>query len=346
MGGGILKKLIILVGMFTLCLGLGYLGFSERKPEPTTSILSWDKPPVCDPNQIREFKLTRFFAQEEREEIIFKRTDPERVGSSETAQRIRTQWSIAQPNYGEAETSMAQRIVSSVCDMPRAVRIKSPNFTKLGLVDPLIEVSFTIPSEEEEYFVNWRYSFGKELPGKKMSMMFSADNVRTMAFTVPRNLKRFLSPPSKSFRNRRVMQMPLDTVDFMRVSMEGKERFTLERAGSEWKIIVNQEEMGTANKTASQFVNRLGTLRAMDILDSNLDSDKCGRLNHIFAIDVEGVGNRKERILFAKPKELVGRKRIRILACSSRRTTLFGVHSDMWNYLAVDVNSLKRKESL
>ena len=138
--------------------------------------------------------------------------------------------------------------------------------------------------------------------------------------------------------------MNIDSVQALRLSVKGKESFTLERNGDDWTT----KESGKTNalqgpEEAEKFANRVGSLQAIGWEKTEFTSEECNKLNALYSIQLEGIGGRREIIRFTAPQAIQSLKEKRLLACNTARRALFQVHPDMEKYLKYSAKDLLKK---
>jgi hypothetical protein len=151
---------------------------------------------------------------------------------------------------------------------------------------------------------------------------------------IPPKIFQLASLPAKAYRNYRVMRMTLDNIQTASVFIGGKESFTLERSGADWRIRRGEEDLGPASVEAARYINRLSTLKAMGIKDPSYSAETCEKSPHRVRVSLDGVASRQEAIYFSYGKEK------KLTACSNQRSSLFEIHRDLLKYLEPSTRTL------
>ena len=335
-----IKKNIVLVATFLICLSGVALWWSN------TRVLNGSGAPerglyACNPLEIKRVKLVRQ-GRLHPETITMQKVSDPIPGASEAVQWLRASWEITEPDLGEADTGLVHRIVAGFCNLPRAQRVKKDGRPAFG--KPRLELYLYAGTEEDSRSVA-AFIFGQTLKQQRQVMArFSADEAASQLLTVPLGLYQTLNMPRPTYRNRKVLRMSLDSIHKVALERE-QEKIELVREGADWTVHVNGEVLGRGNASARRFVNRLGTLRALSVVKAGMLPEECSqKVDASVKVRIEGVGNRQEWIRFSEPQQIIAdRTAEKLLVCGSARTSLFGVHKDMWQYLAVRGDDLVHK---
>lgn len=337
-----MKRLHVLILTILVCLIFvgAWLWKSAREEQGADA---HRLPPECRAKEVREVKIRVAHAESGETDTSARivRMDspdpdlPEAVTSSAAV------WEVVEPQLGEADALFMQRITGGLCYLPTARRIKNPDFRALGLDRPQAEVTFHLPGTKTP---DWNFQFGAPLPERRVAMRIARGNEPALTYSVPENFFRLLTSPTERLRNRRVLRMPLDRIDAVKVRAEGKERFVIERAGADWRLLRDGAEVRVSSDSLVKFVNRLGTLRALDVVEKEVAPDDCRQIADAVEVEFEAMNKKTETLYFGRPADPSGEKRERMLACGTERKSLFGVHRDLWRYLNVDVAVFKQSK--
>jgi hypothetical protein len=148
-------------------------------------------------------------------------------------------------------------------------------------------------------------------------------------FRIPHLFQQVTSLPPEAYRNLRVMKIDADNVQRASLTIDGKERFTLEREGADWRVMLHGKAVGKGSDDAGRFVNRLSTLRAVGVRAEGFSAEECAAMKARAVLTVQGVGEKEETVRFD-----YGR-RGNLKACSTLGTQQFEVHHDLLPFLDV-----------
>lgn len=273
----------------------------------------------CEPNSIRNVEITNPGG----DKMVFERVDQAAPGTPAAMAYSQADWRYRAPLVGEADATLVRRVVSSACE----------------IWDPVLVRASTTPEALRKVVL------GLE-GGKTISLELGAagadrlvpvrsveqgGEVRTAK--IPDLLLQAVSRPAMEFRSRMVVRMDADNVQQATLKIDGKERFTLERTGADWTVLAGGKKLGEGNG-ASKFVNRIATLRALDVLEPDYGAKDCRNLKAKAELDLRGIAGREETVIFD-----YGRGGD-IAACSTARNMKFRVHRDLVKYLDVSAKSL------
>jgi hypothetical protein len=280
----------------------------------------------CDPNQIAKMTITQSL-QGEKTELSFERVDARAEGLNSSAQLAASDWRFV--GKGEADLLVVSRMASMLCELYDPIPMRAQEAALAAdsrhaqnLVFELsdkgetksLEIRFIAPTQDRMMLVEYQGKFYKILP----------------------ELFRLSSQETKHYLNYRVVRMSPDTIHAASFIVDGKERFTLEREGAEWRILAAGKVMGRGSEEAGRFVNRISTLRALEIAASDFSRESCEKEKHKVRVELSGLANKKETVYFSGAKS----KQDKISACSTGRLARFMVHQDLMKYLNQPVNKL------
>ena len=338
-----MKRLHIGILIVLLCL-ISVGGWIWRSGVTARESEQYRIPPACVSQDVRELTVEVAHAESggaSPDSVRLVRTDTPDPDLPEAAVNLRASWEITEPNLGEADALFAQRIIGDLCYLPTAQRIERPDLSALGLENPRAQVKLEIDSLGPQPKVIWKFQFGSALPDRRVSLRIERAGEPSLTYSIPDKFFQLLTVPADRFRNRRVLHMPLDRIDAVKVIADGRERFQLERAGADWRLLAGGKELPASTDAIVSFVNRLGTLRALEVLESRVSAEDCRKQAAAFELRFEGMDRSQETVRFGRPRDPSGENRERILACGSARRSLFGVHRDLWKYLNVGAESFR-----
>jgi hypothetical protein len=267
--------------------------------------------------------------------MVFQRTDQQQAGVPPAAQMAFSEWQYVEPYKGiEADASALVRMASVLCDIynPSAV----PSGEELGApTGPVTAVEFklSMPAGEEIHHL----TFGKTTADRNLNVEYKGPSGAVRMVRLPAKLPQLAAVPAKDFRNLRVLRMPADLAEVVSLfDGKGNERFSLERAGSGWAVKTAGRTAGVGNDDAEKFVNRLGSLRALDT--EPRAAGPCPESPKKLELRLKGLANREETISIDYGKD--GPLRI----CNSARPAYFTVHRDLLPFLDVKPESLAVKK--
>ncbi len=330
-----LKRIIVKNKALTtiICFLVFFLALLLRQYiiQSNDSASIWGPPPTCDKNDITHFTLSQING-DKKDSNTFRRTNPIKKNIPDSARDLSAAWEFIEPDLGEADAQVLQRLVGSICSLPLGRAIPSRDKKKLGLDNPRIKGSLQKPQPDDLPQV-WHFQVGGKYTSRTVAIFLKKNDGSSAVYEAPLGLEKLLQSNTQRFLNRRVMRMPLGNVNYVNVQFAKRKGFTLERGSLDWKMLVEGETVAAPSDEIRRFVNRLGTLRALDILKKSVTEKKCRKLADAAIVQIEGIGNHKETLYFSEPQDLANKKRKRMLTCNSQRKSLLGVHKDMWMYL-------------
>lgn len=294
----------------------------------------------CSTPNVRELQVERHLGGKKLENMHFRRLDKSLKGVSKRLLSLRAKWAFIQPNLGEANPRYLEHIISSLCSIPKAI-ILSMDKTKDNSKDYSIKIIakeiFHTKNTKEEIEKQINFSLGKDLPGREMLVKIEEKRSEPVFLIMPNKIKKLLQSTTVLFQNHRLVNMQLGAIEFAKVSVNKKEKFFVERNGNTWNVGVKDKILGKSNSKAEQFVNRLATMQAMEVVKTNINPNNCLGTDSYVRIQLEGIRKRKEVLYFDKPSK--GKNKV--LACSTGRTSLFHVHKNILSYILVNPKKLR-----
>lgn len=323
------RKLFGIVGIF-LAFYLAAHFYIRWKNTVTDDVTKIGRLVECQPNDAHAIAITQA-VDGRSEDLLFERVDQPEPGVPALMAAARWEWRMKAPTAGVADPSILRRVASTLCE----------------LYDP-------IPVRAEDYGVETsprRLARKVEVTladNKKVSVEFGAlvdraTVIRYRGFGKERTVRipdRFLETVSLSpqdFRNMRVMRTEADNVQRMQLSLDGKERFTIERAGADWKVLLGGKEKGDGSEAAEKFLNRISTLRAIGLESENFSGKDCAALKFRASVAVLDIVGHEEQVRFDYGP--AGN----LIACSTQGTQKFRVHRDLLPFLDVSLKSVLAK---
>jgi hypothetical protein len=287
----------------------------------------------CQPNDVRAITIHQLTGGRE-EDLAFERLDHPEPGIPAVAAVDRWQWKMKTPVAGEADPAVIRRIASTLCELYDPIPVRASDFKPETLTRRLgrqLDATLATPSGEAKVSVDFgaltdrttviRYrGFGKE------------STVR-----IPDLFLETVSLPVDDYRNKKVMRTDADNVQQATLVIDGKERFTLERAGADWKVLLGGKEKGEGSDEAAKFVNRVSTVRAIGIDSEGISPQDCSALKARAVVDVRDVLGKVEEVRFAYGP------RTDVTACSSLGSQKFHVHHDLVPFLDVPLKMVLKK---
>lgn len=323
--------------LFLLIAALIVVGFvqlyRDRAESPAGVFSEVTKPHQCDGFGVRQFQLTRS-KEDTLEKIEFVRVDQTTPGAPASAVERKVRWQIQKPILGDADSVLAQRIVSSLCFIPRAESMAPDD----AAIPEKFKASVEFFVRGDEAAEQWSFAFGSEVRNRRVVMRLQKGS-STHHFWVPAHYLQIVSAPLEMYQNRRLVNMTADSVQSFSLLEKGSEKFSLERNGSDWLLRQDGKTIKSVGDAGRKFVNRIATLRAVSVLDSNFLAAECEKLANDFTIKVEGIGQENiEKIAIQVNRESEASN---VTACSSDRRSLFALHADIQKYLAIGIKDFQ-----
>lgn len=290
----------------------------------------------CDPNDVRAISITQVL-NGKNEELEFERVDKIVPGVPTASAYAQADWRYLKPSQGEADATLLRRIASTVCELYDPIMLKEAGTNMPRAADVRAAETLRVALKEKDGERKLEFSFGSPGTDRLVDVVLKNDGRVKGAAKIPVQLLQAASLPSEQYQSLRVMRIEADNVQTATLRIDGRERFTLERLGADWKVLENGKDKGPASEEANRFVNRLATLKAVGILEPSYGVDLCRRGKTKAIFEVRGVAGREEAVHFDYGK---GGD---IAACSTARTMKFRVHRDLLKYLEVPAKALASK---
>ncbi len=274
---------------------------------------------ACDPNEVKNIRLVQVFEQKE-QELLFTRVDAPVAGIPPDLRASQAEWRYENPLQGEADASVFSRIAASVCELYNPPDATEPFAIPTTPERRALRVEFTVAG------ANHQLEFGSVDKSRRNSVRYTGTGPEKVVL-IPLKLLQLASLPPEQYRNLKVLRMDSDNIQRASVRSQEKELFALEREGAGWKVSAGGKELGAGSEEAQKYINRLSTLRALEVENSKNAVDNCQKSLDGLQVDLTGVREHKETVFFR-----FGKKR-KITACSSARGAVFSLHQDLLKYL-------------
>jgi len=316
------RKIAVFLFSFMLAYGVGrawmYAMKMNAKPAPTSARLI-----DCDPNQVRGIRLLR----KDGTTLEFHRLDQPRAGVPSTVQLSSSQWRMMGSPEVEAEASILARLASMACDLYNPHPAEGEKFTESAGAAKGLELVM----QKDDVSTVHALDFGPIAADRQALVRYRGAGEPVQVHVTPKLLE-LSSLPIAEYRNLKVLRLNGDQVMMASVLDGKKERFTLERDGAGWSIHQMEKKVSDGGEKANQYVNRLGTLRALSAKPA--EGAKCEARPFKVRIRLTGVGGRDEDLYLdydqAGP----------IRACDTARDSFFEVHRDLLKYVDVPAKAL------
>ncbi len=337
--GVMLKKLL---GVFVIFVA-AYMGahyYIRWKNTVYDDVTKIGRLVECSPNDFRALAV-RLAGLGEAGELRFERTDQPEPGVPAITQVARWRWRMSKPISAEADPDHVRRIASTICELydPTPLRAgeggTAPDESHAGHAE-LVEAK--LDGDGKPRIITFVFTGAQ--PEQRTNTVLKSENVEAArSYRIPDHLQQVSSLPVEEFRNKRVMRSEADNVQQIELSINGKERFTLEREGGDWVVLADGKKLGAGSDEAAKFVNRMTTLRAIDVKTENFGVQDCAeKLRNSATVVTKDVTGYTERVRFEFGKSG------NVLACSTLGTQEFEVHRDVLPFLDVPVKSVLAKK--
>lgn len=277
---------------------------------------------VCEANQLRALKILQ--REGAREELVtLERVDSFQPGLAPAQQLAKSEWKEILPVAGEADGVLLNRLVSLLCELYDPIPLRAADMVEAdNSRRGAQKLEFSL---EKNGRTEWHaIEFGAVSKDRQNIIRYRDGGGEERVVKIPAQLSQLVSQPPKQFINLRVLKTTADDIQSASVTVGGKEKFLLERAGAEWRFLRGGRE-AKPREEVERYVNRFATLKA-------LEAEPAAKQ------DCEG-GAHKVKITFTRvagEKEIVGfdyGKSGTLNACSSARSAKFKVHRDLLRYL-------------
>jgi hypothetical protein len=315
-----LRKLFTLLVIF-IVFYLGAHFYLRWKNRVEVDTIKTTKLIDCEPNQVRGIRVQQ--GESGKDEVLkFTRVDTPEAGVPPAEQLARAIWRSDTGNGAEADVSVLNHLASLACEIYDPIPKRAGDFKseeKPSWRARSIEFTLGAGEKSEAHTVE----FGPVGSDRQNLIRYRSAGTQQVAEISPQLLELASQPPQK-FLSSRVLRMTADDIQTVAASYGGKEKFTLERVGSDWRMLV-KGKASKGREDPDRFVNRLATLRALTVRPGQ--AENCGKGPSKVEFRLRGLGGKEELVAFDYGKSGS------VTACSSARDALFGVHRDMLKYL-------------
>jgi len=286
----------------------------------------------CEPNEVRSLSILQS-AEGMQEELIFQRVDQAQSGVPSVVAYAGAEWKYVKPMLGEADSTLIRRVASTLCEIYDPIALRESDM-KPPEGEGRKALRIAVGLEGKKKAENLSVEFGQVGPDRMNIVMVTSASIGKRVVKIPDRFLQSASLTPEQYRSLQVMRTNADNIQQATLKIDGKERFSLERAGADWKILAGGKA-GPASEEANRFVNRIATLKALDVLEPEHEPQRCRSGKAVF--EVRGIAGREEIVRFD-----YGRGGD-IAACSTSRSMKFRVHRDLLKYLDVPAESLTKK---
>jgi hypothetical protein len=323
------RKIFAVVALFVVCY-LGAHFYIRHKNTVTDDVTKVGRLASCQPNDARAITIEQR-VEGKPVELRFERVDRPPPGVPSVTAVERWIWVMRTPVAGVADPATVRRIVSTMCGLydPRDVRADEfrPETATRRLAHR-VEITF-------ENGKTSSVEFGALADSATVVHYAGPEGERTVR--IPQDFLQVTSRPTGEYKNLRVMRLDADNIQQTTLSIDGKERFTLERAGSDWKVLNDGKMLGQGSDEAGKFLNRVSTLLAIGVVSEDFPDERCAAIPTKVKVSLLDISGRQEVVRFAYGP--AGD----VLACSSMGAQEFKVHRDMVPYLEITPKSILKK---
>jgi hypothetical protein len=283
----------------------------------------------CQANDVRAIRINGVI-EGKPQELAFERLDHPIPGIPPAADLEQWQWKMSSPLAGVADPALIRRIASALCELYDPIPVRSSDF-RLGPEEKKLEATLATSVGEAKV----HFEFGVLSRPSTVIRYFGFGQERTVR--IPDLFLETISLPIEKYRNKKVLNLDADNIQRATLKVEGKERFTLERAGGDWKVFQNGKEKGAGNAEAGKFVNRISTLEAIEIVAEGFYAPECNSLKANALVQVQDVLGKVSEIRFAYSPNSD------LTACSTRGSQKFRIHRDFLPYLDISTKNVLPK---
>lgn len=332
-----MAKYLKIAGTLLLIFVVSYLGahyWIRWKNTVHDDVTKITKLVDCEPNDVRYISILQD-VEGKGEELEFTRVDNAAPGVPPVVAFAEAEWKFLKPLTGEADATLLRRIASTLCELydPTLLRAEDMVLSPPGKRSARkLRGGMKGKGDAETLAIE----FGAVGPDRMSFISLSKERKQRFA-KIPERFQQIASLPPAEYRSLQVMRMAGDNLQVATLKFNGKERFTLERSGAGWRVLVNGKETGAASEEANRFVNRLATLKGMEVLEPEYSPERCRQETARAELLVRGVAGREESLRFD-----YGRGGD-ISACSTGRSMKFRVHRDLLKYIDVQPRALIAK---
>lgn len=324
------KKPLILAGVFIVAWLLSYTWTRWRYALPAGGQAA-KKLLNCDADKVSEIQIQRTEKGAPTAKLVLKKT----ITSGDIT------WSVAEPQLGEADASLAGRLATMFCDIYAPEAVKT-DWMSAGFNEDRFNINLQDENNKTVSAVINGASAGRDtwitLEDHRNATKFYRGNP---------TIKEIIKLPPEKFQNRRVMKLAGDNILELCIEQPAKPRFCFSREGSEWSLARDSKVLGPTTEEADKYVNRIATVQAIEILDLDKSVDECRKrlpAAGFSRVQLIGVADRKEYLFISmKTTDLKSGEKV-LVACDSARNSVFGIHPSLVKYLRVEPYRLLAKK--
>lgn len=324
------RKILSLLALF-IAFYLGAHFYIRWKNTVHDDVTKISRAVECQPNDFRALTLVQADGNK-REEIRLERVDSPTGGLPSAVALAQWQWKIASPLAGEADAVLIRRIAATICELYDPIPVRETDFQPETATRRLArEVSAVLVSSGQEKKIKFEFGAWQD---RQTVVRYTNESQKVRTLKIPDRFLQVTSVPPEEFRNLRVMRLDGDNVQRAVLRIDGKERFTLERAGADWSVLIAGKEKGQGSEEADRFVNRLSTLKALSVEEEGFSREACAKMPAKAVISFLGVADKDEELRFqyGAQGDLTG--------CSTRGTQKFRVHRDLVKYVDIPIRKV------
>jgi Domain of unknown function (DUF4340) len=311
------RKILALLAVFGLFYGSARVWVSLRSPK-TEEFQAISRLVDCRPSELKRIKITKL-SRSAPYALVFERSDF-------------SSWLYKAPFSGEADPERLQRLASALCTLYSTDQQKGGASPEQGAVDGDFRLEAELERSGERTLLN--FVFPSEKNSRSGFAAFSRNGGAAVFVHTPPALLQMISLAPGSFRNLRIMHLGSESVQSATLKVNGRERFTLDRKETGWRLRERGKEMGKASEEAGKFLNRLAGLQGIGIEDPEFPAARCAGFSAGVEVELRGAGGKSETLRF-RPEPSGS-----LSTCSSAGSMRYKVHKEMARYLDVSAREL------
>lgn len=326
------KKIGTLLALFLVAY-MGAHFYIRWKNTVTDDVTKISRMVDCHPNDFRAIRIEQS-AEGKPEELSFIRVDKPEPGLPSVTAASRWEWRFEKTG-GEVDPVAVRRIASTICELYDPIAIRESEFQPAnkgsGRVAQKISATLLVAEGKEQKI---SFEFGAPAANRENLVRFTFGDQSPKGFRISDRFASIASKSPEEFRNLRVMKLEADNVQQATLRINGKERFTLERAGADWKVFLNGKEKGDGAETAERFLNRVSTLQALTVSQKEFTAQNCEAAKAKAELILKGIGGKEEQLRFNYEGDGP------VSACSSLGSQQLTVHHDLVKYIDIPIQSV------
>jgi hypothetical protein len=323
------RKIFTILLIF-VCFYLGAHYWIRWRNRVTDDVTKISRLVNCEANDVRGIQIVRPKNKNGKEQTLaFDRADQPKEGVPAAAQMLFAEWKFLPPDHGEADAVVLNRLASMFCELYDPIPVRDEEFKPAAAAEKIV---YRLANGESHAI-----QFGQVGSDRLELIRYQDPAGAEKTFKIDPKMLQLSTLDKGEYLNMRVMRMNADNVNVVSVYQGNREKFTLERTGDGWRVMVGGNEVGPGSEEARKFVNRLTTLKALKADEESLSPAQCERAQSRMSAEVQGVGDRKEAVFFQYKKTGP------ITVCDTARDALFTVHRDFIPYLETPLEKIKAK---